>query len=402
MDITRELGEVIEVTNVSNGLLNAVNSTSLLDSSQTYATTAFVKGAGELFSKITQVSSNATLTTSSLGSLVNITTTGVVATLPLASTCPAGSSVTFVYLQATGTSSISAAGADTLLYGGGSSGASVSLPPGFGIQLVSDGVSSWISANQTLPVSFATLLAGNNTWTGTNTFNNTVSLSGSAINETQASSISGASTTNLGGVAGNYVFVGGAATTINSFGTAPAGIERTVFWNVTGTTLVLSGSLGLPGGANIVTTLGDTAIFRSEGGGNWRCISYQRINGLSPKAVFSASFLSGPLTYAALGGSITTVAHGLSQRPNFATACARCITAEGNYVAGDEISLPGIYEAWGGSTNSASGTTLQWDATNIRLIVPVGISQFAVANKDGSGVVTLTPANWSFYFRAWY
>jgi microcystin-dependent protein len=38
-------------------------------------------------------------------------------------------------------------------------------------------------------------------------------------------------------------------------------------------------SLILIGGANIVTAAGDTATFRSEGGGNWRMIGYQRASG---------------------------------------------------------------------------------------------------------------------------
>lgn len=45
-------------------------------------------------------------------------------------------------------------------------------------------------------------------------------------------------------------------------------------------------SLILPGNANIVTAADDTAIFMSNGAGNWRCISYQRqpasIVGLTP------------------------------------------------------------------------------------------------------------------------
>jgi len=40
-------------------------------------------------------------------------------------------------------------------------------------------------------------------------------------------------------------------------------------------------SLILPGAASITTAAGDVAVFVSEGGGNWRCVSYTKANGLS-------------------------------------------------------------------------------------------------------------------------
>jgi hypothetical protein len=39
-------------------------------------------------------------------------------------------------------------------------------------------------------------------------------------------------------------------------------------------------SLILPGGANITTAAGDTALIVSEGAGNWRCVNYQTGRGL--------------------------------------------------------------------------------------------------------------------------
>lgn len=88
-------------------------------------------------------------------------------------------------------------------------------------------------------------------------------------------SIASAATTSIGGTASNFVNITG-TTTITSLGTISAGVVRwvkfagalTLTYNVT--------SLILPGAANIVTVAGDTALFVSEGSGNWRCIAYAR------------------------------------------------------------------------------------------------------------------------------
>ena len=86
--------------------------------------------------------------------------------------------------------------------------------------------------------------------------------------------ITSATTTDLSTSTGDYNHITG-TTTITSFGTAPAGFEKTlVFDNV----LILTNSANiiLPGNVNITTGINDTAIFRSEGAGVWRCISYFR------------------------------------------------------------------------------------------------------------------------------
>ncbi|SHF05841.1 hypothetical protein SAMN02745157_1537 [Kaistia soli DSM 19436] len=91
--------------------------------------------------------------------------------------------------------------------------------------------------------------------------------------------IASAATTDLGAATGDFAAITG-TTTISSLGTAPAGIERTVYF--TGVlTLTHSGTLVLPTGANITTAGGDVAVFRSHGGGAWRCVSFLRANGVS-------------------------------------------------------------------------------------------------------------------------
>jgi hypothetical protein len=87
--------------------------------------------------------------------------------------------------------------------------------------------------------------------------------------------IASAATTNLNASTRTFVTVSGTAT-INSFGTVPAGVLRTVRFVGTGQITHHATSLILPGAANIVRADGDYAVFESLGGGNWRCLSYNR------------------------------------------------------------------------------------------------------------------------------
>lgn len=77
--------------------------------------------------------------------------------------------------------------------------------------------------------------------------------------------------------------------TVNSFGTADIGVRRLLirtgsdqFDGVTGSsdtgpiTLTHSSAIRLPGAANIVMVIGDSAEFISLGSGNWYCSQYTR------------------------------------------------------------------------------------------------------------------------------
>ena len=109
-----------------------------------------------------------------------------------------------------------------------------------------------------------------------------------AINET-AVTLASASTTDIGGAAGNAVRVSGVAT-ITALGTAQSGARRSLTFSGAATLTQNPTSLILPGAANIVTAAGDAAEFESLGSGNWRCVNYMRSSGLSllGGALFSA------------------------------------------------------------------------------------------------------------------
>src|SRR3954463_3355902 len=94
----------------------------------------------------------------------------------------------------------------------------------------------------------------------------------------KGANIASATTTDLSTATGDFVDVTG-TTTITGLGTAPAGYPVTV--RFTGALLLTynATSLILPGSASITTANGDTAIFRSLGSGNWKCISYTKQSG---------------------------------------------------------------------------------------------------------------------------
>lgn len=94
-----------------------------------------------------------------------------------------------------------------------------------------------------------------------------------ALNEAKGADIPSAATTDIGAATGNYIHVTG-TTTITALGTIQAGAERTVEFDGILTITHNATSLILPGAQNILTSAGDVAIFRSEGSGNWRCVSY--------------------------------------------------------------------------------------------------------------------------------
>jgi hypothetical protein len=87
-----------------------------------------------------------------------------------------------------------------------------------------------------------------------------------------------ASTVAIGFAASSNIAITG-TTTINAFDTYAEGALRYVTFSGV-MTLVYSAALALPTTANITTVSGDSALFKSLGGGNWKCVIYQRLSGL--------------------------------------------------------------------------------------------------------------------------
>lgn len=114
-------------------------------------------------------------------------------------------------------------------------------------------------------------------------------------------SIASASTTNIGAAGNPYLRVTG-TTTITAFDTVPAGCARALVF-AGSLALTNSVSLILPGGANITTSAGDVATFRSEGSGVWRCSGYSFASGGASVSSGAIVGTARQLTGSAAGGS---------------------------------------------------------------------------------------------------
>lgn len=99
-----------------------------------------------------------------------------------------------------------------------------------------------------------------------------------AVNFAKGSDLASATTTDIGAAHGNFVHITGTVT-ITGLGTVQAGTVRFVRFAGSLTLTHNATSLILPGGVSITTAANDTAIFVSEGSGNWRCICYSKASG---------------------------------------------------------------------------------------------------------------------------
>lgn len=96
-------------------------------------------------------------------------------------------------------------------------------------------------------------------------------------------SLPSAATMNIGFAASINILISG-TTTISAFDAAAEGTTRWVTFSGALTLKYNAASMQLPGAADIVTRAGDVAVFKSLGGGNWKCMAYQRISGTGPVA----------------------------------------------------------------------------------------------------------------------
>jgi hypothetical protein len=120
----------------------------------------------------------------------------------------------------------------------------------------------------------------------------------------QGTAVISAATVNLDAANGDYLQITG--TTAITAITLQQGEQRTLEF-AGALTFTNSASLILPGGTNISTLVGDTAVVRGEAAGVVRCIAYNRAAG----APFSRDAIAG-FTYSTPGGN-TTVTIGPGQ-----------------------------------------------------------------------------------------
>lgn len=93
----------------------------------------------------------------------------------------------------------------------------------------------------------------------------------------KGTAVASAATTNIWGIAGDFVHVTGSTGPITSFGTAPyVGDMRTVIFDSTPIITHNATTLQLPGGANIIAAAGDRATIRADTTANMVVIQYTR------------------------------------------------------------------------------------------------------------------------------
>lgn len=196
-----------------------------------------------------------------------------------------------------------------------------------------------------------------------------------------SSTLASAASLNLGAVVtGDYINITG-TTTITSFGTIDAGIERTLIFSGALTLTHNATSLILPTGANITTLAGDVFTFRSEGSGNWRCTGSSR---------------DTPLT-----GAITTVASGAASLGSFTSAqLASALTNEtgsGAAVFGTSATLisPALGTPASGTLTNCTFPTLNQNTTG----TAAGLSATLAIGSGGTGQTTaLIPSGTKMLF----
>jgi hypothetical protein len=135
----------------------------------------------------------------------------------------------------------------------------------------------------------------------------TINMSG-ADNWAAQVTLASAATVDIGAAASNSILITG-TTTINSFGTAAAGVLRMVEFQSSLTLTYNATSLQLPGAANIITQPGDVLFAYSRGGGNWKIISYSLASG----AAISSAGISRVQVFPTPGSYNFTVPPGVTR-----------------------------------------------------------------------------------------
>jgi hypothetical protein len=212
---------------------------------------------------------------------------------------------------------------------------------------------------------------------------------------TKGADIASAGTTDLGAVAGLMHDITG-TTTITGFGTVSAGIWKIVKFEGALTLTHNATSLILPGAANITTADGDTAIFMSEGSGNWRCINYK--HAVDSKRVTAAGATTMPLqpAFLATGGGATdatgdgTVFNPVAfatevydQNGNYVTTGTFTAPSAGRYLLSAGISIDQL----GANHNAAIMTIVTSNRSYTRILYACGAG--ANINTSFSGEMTV-------------
>ncbi len=217
---------------------------------------------------------------------------------------------------------------------------------------------------------------------------------------TKSTNIASATTTNLANATGMFAHITG-TNTIDSFGTAAAGVVRFLEFNQPLTLTHNGVSMILPTATNILTAARDNLLAISEGGGNWRIVNYQRSDG-------SALMGGGTLQAAYIGGNTVAIdaANG-SFRINNSVDSTGCLLLERTFAgagralrvtmdavttqAGVLLDHAGTGDALVINHTGSAGTMIDADATGGAVAVDIKVSGSTVFGIDAVGAVTVAP-----------
>lgn len=180
--------------------------------------------------------------------------------------------------------------------------------------------------------------------------------------------ITSAATVNLANITGTYAHITG-TTTISSFGTVPAGQLRYLTFDDALDLTYNATSMILPGGIDITTTAGDSAIFVSEGAGNWRCISYLTASGGS---IGITDIEHGGTNADNAADARTNLGLGTAAIYNVGTAAGNIVQLDGSakLPAVDGSQLTNIYQA-----HIVTLTSTTEDSTALQILMDNSIPQ---------------------------
>lgn len=176
-----------------------------------------------------------------------------------------------------------------------------------------------------------------------------------STNAISTSTIASASTTDIALSDAERVQVTG-TTTINSLGSsataAGVGLVREVHF-AGALSLVNSANIILPSGSNITTVAGDVGVFRYEGSGIWRMVSFSRPTINTAENVNALSISAGAITInLALGNMFT-----LSLTQNITSISFTNVPAASK---GQGISIEIKQDATGGRTIAGWPASVKW------------------------------------------
>lgn len=208
-----------------------------------------------------------------------------------------------------------------------------------------------------------------------------------ALNEAPIVTLASAATVNIGAAASNTINISG-ANAITAFDVAASGVVRRLVFQGALQLTHNATSLILPGAANITTASGDSAEFVSLGGGNWRCLRYQRA------AIVQGSMMI--LGASQVAGGTAVEFTGIPTWVKRVTLSFTAISTNGNSTIQVQIGA-GSIDASGylGCTGALAGTTS--NTSTLTSGITIDTSSTAASSYHGSITFNKVSANsWSF------